>query len=380
MAGVPTRVFAGVGLGAFVFGMIAGGCASFGTTPSDERKVLFRDSRNYSSQEERFVNAAQERIDKASEAVFSWDLFKKMLFGPHKTPEDALPQNWPDFELFQRDPTRLKAIWFGHSTFLLHMNGKVILVDPIFARASPVFFFGQRFQDPVVKRENLPKVDHIVISHDHYDHLEMDTAEYFADKDVTFLVPLGVGSHLEGWGVRPEKIIEKDWWESVAFDGVEFVATPSQHFSGRSLSDGNQTLWASWVIRSAEHSVYFSGDTGYSKDFKEIGRRYGPFDIAFMENGQYNKLWPDIHLLPEDGVRAFRDLNAKKYLPVHWGMYSLAPHTWFEPIVRISELAQKNGIELVTPLIGEVLDLSQPNSSKDWWSPLLPSEAGEESD
>ena len=272
----------------------------------------------------------------------------------------------PDVQEFLQDPNQFKGIWFGHSTFLLQLDGKTILLDPIFsAGAAPVSFIVPRFQAPVLDVSQLPNIDFIVISHDHYDHLDLETIEYFVDKSAKFIVPLVLGEHLRYWGVPDARIVEKDWWESHSEQNLSFTATPSQHFSGRSITP-NQTLWASWVIKSKSKSLFFSGDSGYDIHFKDIGERLGPFDLAFIESGQYNTLWPEVHLMPEDGVKAFYDLNAQRYFPIHWGMFALSTHPWYEPVEFAYKASIEHGFQLIAPKIGEIFTMDQ--AIDPWWT------------
>lgn len=236
--------------------------------------------------------------------------------------------------------------------------------------ASPFAFINKRFQKPVLALEELPKVDYIVLSHDHYDHLDMQTIKFFKNTNTKFVVPLGVGRHLQYWGITADRITELDWWQTIKYDNLEFILTPAQHFSGRKLIDYNHTLWGSWVVRDASHSIFFSGDSGYAKHFKEIGDKYGPFDLVFIENGQYDPAWRDVHMLPEDVIQAVLDLRAKAFVPIHWGMFCLAPHQWFEPIENIYKLAIACNIDLYTPKIGQVIVLEK-TTTQAWWREFL---------
>ena len=261
-----------------------------------------------------------------------------------------------------------KVIWLGHSSFLLRIKGKTVLVDPVLGpAASPVSFVVKRFQKPVLELEELPHIDFIVISHDHYDHLDQFTVDFFVDKEAIFITPLGVGSHLKGWGIAEERIIERDWWESVTLSTIEFIATPAQHFSGRDGVHENETLWASWVIRSEDQSVFFSGDSGYDTHFREIGERYGPFDIALLESGQYNSSWREVHMFPAEAVKALKDLKGRKFFPVHWGMFELAFHPWDEPVEKLFSFSRNNEFELIIPLMGEIVEINKPFKTNTWW-------------
>lgn len=346
-------------------------CSSFGTSPDEEQQKHFSKYDNYDSENKVFVNRRPKITEGMEDRIpISWFLYNRFISPPEGlAPEKPMPQQVPDIDKFVMNKEELNVIWLGHSSFLLNMNGKVVLVDPVFSNAAaPVSFLVTRYQEPVIRIEDLPKVDYVLISHDHYDHLDMDTSVRLAKTGVKFVTPLGVGSHLRGWGVKANQIIEKGWWEEASFDGIKFIATPSQHFSGRGLSDKAKTLWASWVIQSKDHNVYFSGDSGYDTHFKTIGEKLGPFDVAFIESGQYHEKWEEVHLLPEQGVQAYKDLNAKKYFPIHWGMFTLSLHTWQDPVEQLSMLSKNEKIDLVIPQIGEMVDLKKKYETVNWWS------------
>jgi len=216
--------------------------------------------------------------------------------------------------------------------------------------------------------DSLPKIDYVVISHDHYDHLEMETIQYYRDTDVTFIVPLGVSSHLKKWGVSPDKIVELDWWQTMVLDELEFICTPAQHYSGRKgMTDIQKSLWASWVINSDDKSVYFSGDSGYGDHYKQIGDRHGPFDLVFMDSGQYNVRWQDVHNMPDQAVQAFRDIKGTHLVPVGWGMFSMAMHDWYEPPTEIHKIAVAEELSVILPVLGQRIDLKSLPSLVKWW-------------
>jgi L-ascorbate metabolism protein UlaG (beta-lactamase superfamily) len=263
--------------------------------------------------------------------------------------------------------------WFGHSTVLIQIGSKNILTDPQFSeRASPVGFAGPKAFPWTLQYhvEDLPDIDAVLISHDHYDHLDYETIIALNKKTKDFFVPLGVASHLEHWNIPLEKIHEVDWWETSELPGgLKIVATPSRHFSGRGLSF-NKTSWGSYVISMNGHNIFFSGDSGFDIHYKQIGEAYGPFDIAIIETGQYDKLWPFIHMMPEQSVQAAADLKAKKYLPIHWSKFALALHGWRDPIQRAVRKAENLNVQIVTPLPGELFKTDSSYTGKNWWRGL----------
>ncbi|MFH4815093.1 MBL fold metallo-hydrolase [Vibrio alginolyticus] len=257
----------------------------------------------------------------------------------------------------------------GHSSVLMKLDGKLVMTDPVFSdRASPVQWAGpKRFHQTPITIEDLPTIDVVVISHDHYDHLDKASIKVLGDKVGTFLVPLKVGQLLVNWGVPKEKVIELDWWESHSVDGIEYTLTPTQHFSGRGLTDRDTTLWGSWVINAQQHKVFFSGDSGYFNGFKEIGEKYGPFDFTMIETGAYNELWSDIHMFPEQSVQAHIDVQGKVMMPIHNSTFDLSMHDWNEPMQRALDISEERGVTLVSPEIGQRLAIAEPQPAKAWW-------------
>jgi len=294
--------------------------------------------------------------------------------GQRRTPPAPLPSINP-LERWGKPPeTALRATWLGHSTVLLEMDGLRVLTDPVWGeRASPVGFAGpKRFQPIPVPIRALPPLDAVVISHDHYDHLDYPTILELARLEVPFFTSLGVGAHLEAWGVPAERITELDWWEraELSHGGLSITAAPSQHFSGRGLGGRNATLWSSLVLQTENASVFFSGDTGLTSEYSEIKRRLGPFDLAMLEVGAFHPAWGDIHLGPENALKAAALLGAKRFLPVHWGTFNLAMHAWDEPAETLVALAPHYGAELVMPRLGEPAEPAHLEGVDTWWRPL----------
>jgi len=294
--------------------------------------------------------------------------------GQRRVPPGPLPSVDPVARWSRKPETALRATWLGHSTVLLEMDGVRILTDPVWGnRASPVTFAGpKRFQPVPVAISALPPLDAVVISHDHYDHLDYPTILELARLDIPFFTSLGVCAHLEAWGVPAERITELDWWESAELPrgGFSVTAAPSQHFSGRAIGGRITTLWSSLVLRGPRCSVFFSGDTGLTPEYSEIKERLGPFDLVMLEVGAFHPAWGDIHLGPENALKAFSLLGGERFLPVHWGTFNLALHAWDEPAERLVELAPSYGAHLVMPRLGEPVEPAHVEGVDPWWRPL----------
>jgi L-ascorbate metabolism protein UlaG (beta-lactamase superfamily) len=291
--------------------------------------------------------------------------------GERRVPRQPLPAEDPR-ELWAKAPdSGLRATWLGHSTVLLEIGGCRILTDPVWGpRASPSRFLGpKRFQPVPVAIKALPPIDLVIVSHDHYDHLDYPTIRELAARDVPFVTSLGVGAHLEAWGVRPERVVELDWWETHAVAGTELAVTaaPSQHFSGRGLKDRNATLWSSMVVRSSRHSVFFSGDTGLTSEYTSIRDRLGPFDLVMLEVGAFHPAWGDIHLGPTHALEALTLLGGGVFLPVHWGTFALAVHDWDEPAETLLAAAPTMGTQLLMPRLGQPVEPAQDHRLLPWW-------------
>ncbi|MER2495965.1 MBL fold metallo-hydrolase [Vibrio neptunius] len=335
---------------------------------------------------ERIVNSNQFQDGKAivrmpnvpspeSTSAVMWKFFfeRKSL-----KPSSSLPHASIDTEKLARRSEEIRVTWLGHSSLFIDIDRTRILIDPVFEYASPWIakkLFSRNVKAPV-ERNELPLPDAIVISHDHYDHLEESTIRYYADKEVVFMVPLAVGRHLERWGVSPDKIKELDWWESTSLNGVILTATPANHNSGRTGFDSNSTLWASWSIKGQSGALFYSGDSAYDSHFKEIGDRLGPFDMAFIEvaanvkNGSGFPVENWGHMQARHTMQAFIDLGAEKLFPVHWSTFELFAHKWDEPMTDLIEEANGQGANLVTPMVGETLELNYDISTSFWWENL----------
>lgn len=274
-------------------------------------------------------------------------------------------------DAFRRESSGIRICWLGHSSALIEVDGVLILTDPVFSERTSPFSFGgtKRFDYSFhFDVENLPQPDVIIISHDHYDHLDRKSVLKYKNKPVHFIMPLGVGAHFERWGFSANQYTELDWWDTYQWnEKLTITATPARHFTGRGLLDRNKTLWASWGIKTNEHAVFFSGDSGYFPGFKEIGEKLGPFDICLMECGQYNKMWPFIHMTPEESVQAFVDLRGKVMLPIHWGKFKLSLHPWTESIERALLAAKTQNCTLTTPRIGEQIVYDEYLPQEMWW-------------
>jgi len=263
----------------------------------------------------------------------------------------------------------LRITWLGHSTLVIEIDGRTILTDPVFGeRTSPLTWLGpKRWYAPPIALAELPELDAVLISHDHYDHLDYPTIAAMKDWDTVFVAPLGVGAHLEYWGVPGDRIVELDWWDRTEVNGLEIVCTPARHASGRTVFDQDRTLWAGYALVGAQHRVYFSGDTGLFPAMREIGERFGPFDATMIETGAYNRAWPDWHLGPEQAVVAHQMVRGRVMFPVHWGLVDLAYHAWTEPAERVLAAAQIAEVDVVVPRPGESIEPEAPPPPSRWW-------------
>ena len=345
-------------------------CTSLGSNPTGNRLTKIEKSEQYNLNKKHFHNPKE--IPLATGRHWTSIFFEFFFNGEDRLPNEKLPEDPPALSELKTKNNDIRFIWFGHSTILLEIDKKRILIDPVFSDyASPVPGIAKRFQPPVFEIDQIKDIDIVLISHDHYDHLDFESIDKLKERDLKFITPLGVGAHLEYWGVKKENIIELDWWQDTNVLGLTFTGTPSQHFSGRGMFNRNSTLWAGWAIKGEKQNVFYSGDSGYSEHYKKIGDRLGPFDLAFLENGAYSVDWRFVHQLPEEGVQASIDLKAKAMVPVHWAMFDLALHSWHEPIERVTNEAQKRDVKLITPKLGQLVSTTEAYQQEDWWSSLI---------
>jgi len=289
---------------------------------------------------------------------------------PVATPEEPVPTLPGDRSRFAEPPASgLRITWLGHSTQIIEIDGTTVITDPIFGgRASPWTWMGpEAWYGPPIPLDQLPPLDAVLLSHDHYDHLQVETIRAMAGWDTRFIAPLGVGAHLEAWGVPADRITEVDWWDRVEIGGIEIVSVPARHASGRQVFDQMRTLWTGYALLGEDHRVLFSGDTGLFDGLSEIGDRLGPFDVTMFEVGAYDRAWPDWHLGPEQAVRAHGMVRGELFLPIHWGMWSLAMHGWTEPVERVLVETERRGVATYVPRPGESFEPAALPPLNRWW-------------
>lgn len=352
---------------AILYVVVVHSVPSFGGDLSNAQKQAFEKLSNFKAGKFSNRRDVPEKLSFSKFITLGYTFFTtKVVNG---TPSTPLAINKIDSSsMVNFEGTRL--FWFGHSAFLLQHNKLNILIDPMMGNVpAPLSFLGgKRFTKTLpIPPEDLPEIDYVIYSHDHYDHLDYETVKKIKNKVKRFIVPLGIGNHLKRWGVDENNITELNWWESKTFADITFACTPSQHFSGRKFSNGQQTLWSSWVIQSDALSLYFSGDSGYDRHFKDIGEMYGPFDLALLECGQYNTLWPDTHMFPKQTVQASIDLDATKIIPIHWGAFKLAMHPWNEPAIEVFSEAKKRNIRIEIPKIGQEISIETSQNEVEMW-------------
>ena len=341
-----------------------------GKAPNPKRKAQYRTSPNF--RHNKFHNLLPATVE--NDLQFYLTLMRDFLQkNPHMSPETVLPVQ-PYHWSKTASSTQAKATWFGHSTILVELNGAKIFIDPMLGQSpSPFPRIGTQRYSPGLPFDisNVPPVDIVLYSHDHYDHLDYRSVSLLKDRAGIFIVPLGVGSRLEGWGVPSWKIKELDWWEMIDHKGIRFTSAPARHFSGRSLFDQDCTLWSSWVMESQETKIFFSGDSGYGPHFKEIGDKFGPFDLTMMECGQYDTRWADLHMFPEETVQAHKDVQGKLLLPIHWAGFTMAFNPWTDSIERVMKATNEQDIKITTPRIGETIIIGDGNyPDEQWWKSI----------
>ncbi|MFI9722655.1 MBL fold metallo-hydrolase [Streptomyces sp. NPDC052396] len=344
--------------------------AAFGADPAGERLARIRRSPNFADGV--FINP----LGVSRKPSGSMLKYLPTYFGKEerarRTPAHPIPVHPTTVaDLATPAASGLRLTWMGHSSVLAEIDGHRVLFDPVWSeRCSPFGFAGPRRLHPVpVPLAEVGRVDAVIISHDHYDHLDMPTVRALAARGTAFVVPLGVGAHLEHWGVRPAQITELDWHESTTVGELTLTATPARHFCGRALRNVQHTLWASWVVAGPEHRIFHSGDTGYFPGFAEIGLRYGPFDATMVQVGAYSEFWPDIHMTPEEGVRAHLDLRGELMMPIHWGTFVLAPHPWADPAELSVAAAREAGTRCAVPRPGQPFEPATGLAPDRWWAP-----------
>jgi L-ascorbate metabolism protein UlaG (beta-lactamase superfamily) len=339
----------------------------FGGRTSKAKLQLLQQSKNFSKG--KFMNQIHTSMEMGVKNTI--DVLIEFIKGhPNRKPSGAIP-------IERLDPTGIgknkqaRITWFGHSALLLELDGLIILLDPMLGRAPSPFplFGGKRYSKKLpIEIDELPQIDAVFISHDHYDHLDYGSIKKLKDKVNHFFVPLGVGAHLERWGVVPGKISEHNWWDEVEYEGLALTCTPARHFSGRNLTNRNSTLWCSWVIQGQAAKVYYGADSGYGPHFLEIGAKYGPFDLTLLECGQYDERWAAIHMMPEQTVQANLDVKGKLMIPIHWGAFTLSLHDWRDPAERVTKAARERNVQVSTPKIGEPLIIGAPDyPTAAWW-------------
>lgn len=355
-----------------VAGAVAQAWPALGTKPTGSRLGRIEKSPQYRGG--KFVDTIPRIEPDVLAASLRW--FKGVEYSQPTSPLPVLLRQTAEFLV--PPSSGLRVTWFGHSSLLVEIEGKRLLLDPVWSeRCSPTPLMGpKRFHPVPIALGALPKVDAVLISHDHYDHLDYDTIVELAKQDPLFVVPLGVGAHLEYWNIPQARIRELDWWEETALGSLRLVATPARHFSGRGLG-ADKTLWAGWALIGSQRRAYYSGDTAMFEGFAQIGARLGPFDLTMIESGAYDAMWADVHLGPEQAIAAHRAVRGKVLLPVHWGTFDLALHTWVEPIERVLAAGRSQNVSVVSPKPGQSIDPEALPAPQRWW-PIVPWKTAEQ--
>lgn len=339
---------------------------SFGKKPSKD------DKEGYALRSQYFIDGKFTNIDNFEKIVKveGRSMFKDMFISyPNVKPEEKLKVE-SIISLPKANYDDMKVTWLGHSTILLQLNGYNILMDPVFSEiVSPVSFIGsKRYSEVAMNIEDLPEIDMVLISHNHYDHLDYNTIKEIDSKVKEYFVPLGVESYLKSWDIKEEKINEMAWYEEISRGGLNIALTPAQHFSGRNINDSDESLWGGFFLKNNYYSFYFTGDTGYGSFFKDIYEKYGEVDLIMADSSQYNELWPMVHMNPEQTIKASEDVKAKWLIPIHWGAFSLANHPWYEPGEIATILSENSKVKVATPKIGITVDYKEIEKHQEkWW-------------
>lgn len=340
---------------------------AFGAVPKGKRLKRIKQSKLYKGKQFQNISYTPSLAEgyKMSKVTYDFLLGKK---DPLLKPLKAIPSVLTDLKNIDKNADIF--VWLGHSTYYLQTDGVSFLIDPVLSLyGSPFKYFNKAFKGAdIFKPEDIPELHYLVITHDHFDHLDYPTVKSIKDRTDQVILPLGVGAHLERWGYAENKLIEEEWGTEIELkNNIKIIFTPARHFSGRRIKQ-NDTLWASYVLLTPTKKIFLGGDSGYDSHFKMIGEKYGPFDYAILENGQYGEAWRYIHTLPEDVIQAGMDISANHIIPVHAAKFALALHPWNEPLQKITNLGKEKGMDILTPMIGEVVNLNDPDQQFTvWW-------------
>jgi len=357
--------FAGVLIILIIIGFLYMQHSKFGRNPTGDRFELVKQSPNYKDGKFRNLIDKPGMTEGSNIVAEVYKTFFKTIL--NREPIDIIPSTKTDLQSL--DLNNDVIVWFGHSTIYMQLHGKKFLIDPVMSgKASPLPWGTRAYKGTdIYTVDDLPEIDYVLISHDHYDHLDYETILKLKDRTKYIVLGLGVGEHFESWGYPKEKLIEKHWGDKVELgDGITIITETSHHGSGRALA-GSKNLWVSFIIQSPERKIFYSGDGCYDKHFADIGKKYGPFDWALMENGQYDPAWHSVHCHPDEVAKATEELGARNMIPVHHSKFSLAKHAWYEPITSISAYSQNRNYRLATPMIGELVQLDNEQQSFKQW-------------
>ena len=340
----------------------------FGKTPGGKRLEVIKNSPNFENG--KFKNLSH--TPDLTEGVSYYAVMKEFIFEKSKRGKPAAVLPSIKTNLLTLKPGQDVLVWFGHSSYFMQLDGKTVLVDPVFSgSASPIKGTTNSFKgSDIYTADDLPAIDYLFITHDHWDHLDYQTIKQLQPRIGKIICGLGTGEHFERWNFKADQVIEKDWGNEIILTaGFKVNVTPGRHFSGRGFKR-NTALWVSFVFTTPSMKIFIGGDSGYDTHFAAIGKTYGPFDLAILECGQYDKSWKYIHMMPEEIIQATQDLQAKYLMPVHWGKFKLGNHAWDDPVIRVAALAKLNNQPLVTPMIGEAVNLKNLTGFTNWWEQI----------